>query len=422
MIDFSEDDIYDLTIDGELVKEVTIDGIVSWIEGEFDVHSISAPSEVSEGESFTVSATVENVGDGRDTQTIDFNRGGDSSVTLVGEETSSESFSETLYSGGNTYTMTVSSDDDSDSTSVYVLEPAYFSVYSMNSPSEVNVDESFTVSAYVKNTGEDSDGQRISYNYGGSNYESLSGGSGTRTYFSDSFSSEGSRTLSISSDDNSTSSSIDVVIPIPDSEVYLHDDWGDNNLRNRSDSGTRTYNGVEGIYRPEWYTVSGMSDPSVSDETLTVKTEGGVYTDLNLDLNETITWEYDYDASRPSDYRDTLCVHMFAETNNYTFSNDERKQGFERSYVFNIHDGNSTSGRFLKIEDGGGYTNVIDAGDPPETGTITITREPNGTWEVFYNGVSEGSAKDTDYTNVNYTGICGNTQNPDHDVSEIKIC
>jgi hypothetical protein len=90
------------------------------------------------------------------------------------------------------------------------------------------------------------------------------------------------------SDDDSASTNVTVESAIPDSEIYLHDDWGDNKLQNRDGGGTTTHNGVEGVYRPEWTIQSGS--PSVSNGTLTTST-GQISTTCNLNDSEPITLE-----------------------------------------------------------------------------------------------------------------------------------
>lgn len=118
-INSDSDEIYEITIDGSDVSEVTVDGVAAWLEAHFEVHSISAPSAVDKDESFTVSATVENINNGRDTQTISYNRGGSTTETLVGGQSTGVSFSDSISNEG-TYTLSILSDDDSDSTSITV--------------------------------------------------------------------------------------------------------------------------------------------------------------------------------------------------------------------------------------------------------------------------------------------------------------
>ena len=213
---------------GSDVVRITLD------EPFFDVFNIDIPNEVVEGDSFTVSADIDN-SDGRQfEQTIEYSVDGtveDSTIEELENESQNVSFSDVIYSPGS-YTLEVSSDDASMSDVLDVLEEAYFSVYGISAPSTVEEDESFSVSATVENTGEASDTQDISYNRGGSSSESLSGGESTGVSFSDSISDEGSYTLTISSDDDSDSTSITVEAAIPDNVVayggddantYVHD-------------------------------------------------------------------------------------------------------------------------------------------------------------------------------------------------------
>ena len=88
-------------------------------EAYFSVYGISAPSTVEEDESFSVSATVQNTGEASDSQYIDYNRGGGTTESLSGGQSTSVSFSDSISNTGN-YTLKISSDDNSDSTSITV--------------------------------------------------------------------------------------------------------------------------------------------------------------------------------------------------------------------------------------------------------------------------------------------------------------
>jgi hypothetical protein len=217
-INTGNDEIYEITIDGTQVREVTVDGVIAWVEANFDIRNLSAPNEVTEGDNFTVSADVKNIGDGRDTQNISFNRGGSTSKTLEGAETTTVSFGETINNNGD-FTLRISSGDDSESQTVTVLTPANFDVRNLSAPNTVTEGDNFNVSADVVNTGQTSDTQNISFNRGGSTNRSLSGNSSTNVSFGETINNTGNFNLSISSDDDSESRNITVESAIPDSVI-----------------------------------------------------------------------------------------------------------------------------------------------------------------------------------------------------------
>ena len=210
---------------------------------------------------------------------------------------------------------------------------------------------------------------------------------------------------------------------IPDSEVYLQDDWGDNNLQDREDSGTTTYNGVEGVYRPEWTALNGDSNlslPSVSNETLTVKSDEGIFADINLNLDETITWEWsNVDPSGgDSGSGNNNWLGLFAD------DVDNVDQYVEGSYVIRVR--NDRAAELIHHSDkssSDGFTTIV-GGSESISGEvdITVTRASDGEWELFVDGSSQGTGTDTQSTDPSYLAIwCQPSQNAVIDVDEIKV-
>jgi hypothetical protein len=202
---------------------------------------------------------------------------------------------------------------------------------------------------------------------------------------------------------------------IPDSDVYLQDDWGDNKLTNRDESGTTTHNGVEGVYRPEWSVISGKSQPTVNNGQLTITGGDGIYADINLNLNETISWEWtnvDLSDGGTSSNEHSV-MHCWSEQ-----LPDETNGMLHEAYFVWVT--NNDSCNLSKRDSSGNFKTVVSAS--PQSGTIDVmvTRSPSGDWELFFNGVSQGAGNDTEFTDPKYTAFIGNP-GADHDYNEMKV-
>ena len=203
---------------------------------------------------------------------------------------------------------------------------------------------------------------------------------------------------------------------IPDSDVYLQDDWGDNNLRDRENSGTTTHNGVEGVYRPEWNTAEGFVDPTVANEQLTIENGEGIDTEINLNLDETVTWELNgVDVSGSStDSSDQARVALFAEQR--TDYNDDNS--LHRSYTLFIRRDSSLG--IQEIDNSGNFDTILNGENTTGTVDITVTRSPTGDWEAFIDGDSVDTGTDTNHTDPQYTAFTAK-DSPSIDFNEIKV-
>ena len=188
---------------------------------------------------------------------------------------------------------------------------------------------------------------------------------------------------------------------IPDSEIYLQDDWGDNKLQDRDGSATTTHNGVEGVYRPEYVFQTTDENAEATDERLEVTGNTVISADINLNLDETITWEFDVQA--PDGSLTHSNVGVFSETTDIT---DERR--LKEGYEFRIVDG---ANRFQITDSGGSTSSLIDAGSISFPADITIIREPSGDWELLVNGTSQGETTDTTFTEPLVTYFGTNSDN-----------
>ena len=238
--------------------------------------------------------------------------------------------------------------------------------------------------------------------------------SGTLEWVTESDETAQDYTATVLSADDSPSQTVtveDAEAEIPDSEVYLHDDWGDSQLQTRDGSGTVTYNGVEGVYRPEWtldLTGSDSATPNADNETLLFegadnRGQDALRANINLPLNEgKVIWEFkniDTSQSR-SGGAARQALFCFAESTSIT------DWTYDNGYFVDIAEGSVMA--FSKVDNTNAQEIIIDGGTPPTSPyDVTVTRETDGTWELFINGVSQGTTVDTTYTTPEIVGYIG---------------
>lgn len=183
------------------------------------------------------------------------------------------------------------------------------------------------------------------------------------------------------------SSGIVNVDTIPDDQVYLQDDWDDNKLTNREGSATVTYNGVEGVYRPEW-TVSTQT-VDAQNQQLELLDQSDLRTSINLNLSEIITWEWtSVDVSQSADGNNIFGLGLWADGTT-------------------IDAGRPINGYFVAIRPNGNVR-LYDQGENILVGTttaptgssavdITVVRDPtvagDPEFELFVDGSSIGTAQ-----------------------------
>jgi subtilisin family serine protease len=137
----------------------------------FEVSIDSTNSPVTEGDTLSVTATVQNTGDKTDTQIISLDIAGQrdsTSIQLAGGETQTVTlaWSNTDGAAGD-YTATVTSSDDSASTGVSVESPSNFDVVIDSTTSPVTAGDVLQVTATVANTGDKTDTQTIALDIAG---------------------------------------------------------------------------------------------------------------------------------------------------------------------------------------------------------------------------------------------------------------
>ncbi len=206
---------------------------------------------------------------------------------------------------------------------------------------------------------------------------------------------------------------------IPDSDVYLHDDFGDGKLQNRDDSGTTTYNGVEGVYRPEWTIDNGT--PTVTNERLDYSEGDSGYTEINLDLAETTTWELSNLTLNTAG--DQLSYFGLFYEDNPTRSTSDFPPTLYPGYAIGMREADSKI-RLIRTDSDGSSTNVINAsGTSNNMNLVKVTRESDGTWTMVIDGTEVGTASDATHTNPQYIDFAGRTGPSDNQllVDELKV-
>ena len=217
-----------------------------------------------------------------------------------------------------------------------------------------------------------------------------------------------------------------ILADIPDRQVYLHDDWGDNQLTSdREDSGEVTHNGVEGVYRPEWHV--RINEPDVNDETIVFHDGDMVSTTINLNLEETIEWHFDVeDYTGSNNTGDHIYITLFAESEDVNSTGDEVFGATLEDGYFVYLSGNNDSIQLRETDDSGNSEELIDgSGNIEDLDELAVTRTSDGEWELFENGDSQGTETDTTYTEPVATAIGnrnrGDDAGPFLELSEYKV-
>ncbi|NMJ76759.1 hypothetical protein GLU01_01690 [Nanohaloarchaea archaeon] len=393
-INAGNDEIYEITIDGTQVREVTVDGVIAWVEANFDVRNLTAPNEVTEGDNFTITADVKNTGDGRDTQTISFNRGGSTDKTLKGGQTTTVSFGETINNSGD-FTLKISSDDDSASQTVTVLTPANFDIRNLSAPNTVTEGNNFNVSADVVNTGQTSDTQTISFNRGGSTNKSLSGNSSTNVSFNETINSTGTFNLSISSADDTESRNITVESAIPDSVVRVTFD----NSNVVDSKGNVSFD----VFGTESYTFNTTKNSTVMDTT-------AIFSAISKDnlftgISSSNTWSY-------------MCWYFRTD-----LSKNDRLVGFSTNDSGNcggfIFYDNSSSSAANNPYYRQNQSNIFELNPSSNFDTwnhVAVTCDGSGNLTGYINGNQAGSGSISASSSPEGFGIssCGEEQTPEN--------
>ncbi|WP_226005970.1 CARDB domain-containing protein [Natrinema salinisoli] len=189
----------------------------------FSVDITSFDWEVTEGDTATFTADIENTGDESGTQTVELYYEDEStvddstSVSLNGGQSTTETFSYTTQDGdAGTRQFTVQSENDSDTVGVTVNAPAEFNVSILSTNDPVTEGEQLVVETQVENVGDEPGEQDVDLEFNTQVVDTAaitldSGGSTTEnlTYTTQS-GDAGSQSITVQSEDDTASSTVTV--------------------------------------------------------------------------------------------------------------------------------------------------------------------------------------------------------------------
>jgi hypothetical protein len=192
----------------------------------FRISVSASPPFPCSGETVTININVRNVGNGSGTADIELRIDGSVrdrwSRSLAPGGSSTDTYRTSFSPGRHTIEARVfwqGSLHDSGSTTIEARSGTFFSVSSLEAPSSVRPNESFNVSAIIRNSGCSFGSQTIRFLVDGlprdSTRVSLGAGESTKVSFRWSFSSRGSYRVTIASEDDSSSTTIRVGDDIP---------------------------------------------------------------------------------------------------------------------------------------------------------------------------------------------------------------
>ncbi|MDZ7687953.1 MAG: CARDB domain-containing protein [Halobacteriales archaeon] len=218
------------TDDDSETDSLTVEDIETAV---FGVDNLNGPSSAETGQTVTVTATVRNDGEQEGTKDVTLRLADEgetlddetvvetrNDLTLDAEETKTVGFSFETPGSEGSYGYGVFTEDGSltDTMTVENTEPAFFEVRQVRTDEEVVAGQPFTANATVENTGDVTDTQDIELLLDGevedSRTESLSGGDTVVVEFRGiSVTNPGSLDVTFATDDDSSTSTVDVLAP-----------------------------------------------------------------------------------------------------------------------------------------------------------------------------------------------------------------
>ncbi|MCU4754267.1 hypothetical protein OB919_20170 [Halobacteria archaeon AArc-curdl1] len=137
----------------------------------FEIQDVEAPTEVEVGDTIEVTAQLQNTGDEAATQEISLDMAGQTiseTVSLEGGESATVTLAfETSEADIGDQEGTITSKNDTATTTVTVLEPPFFDVQTVEAPNPVEAGDTLEVTAEIQNTGEVTDTQPVTFEVGG---------------------------------------------------------------------------------------------------------------------------------------------------------------------------------------------------------------------------------------------------------------
>jgi len=194
--------------------------------------------------------------------------------------------------------------------------------------------------------------------------------------------------------------------PIYGSDFYFFDDWGDGGLETRDSTSEVSYNGATGQYRPSWTTDAGS--PNVVDGALEINSGDGVLCDVDLNLNEEVTWLWkNVDPRRGgTGNSDESSLQLWSESTS-------RLSGYPSEtlypgYLLEIRRRASADElRLSKILADQSVERLVFKASVSWPKDIQVKRSVSGEWRVWLGDHLVGSAVDTELDSPQYIGFGG---------------
>ena len=185
------------------------------------------------------------------------------------------------------------------------------------------------------------------------------------------------------------------------------DDWSDNKITSRDNAVTTATGFTDRFgktFRPEW-TVDATGWDATDTELLSSSDGATISIPSTFNIG---TWEYDAKIAAPSSVQiEFVMLLMWVDSDNYI--------------RHAISTNNSTHQVDLSKKVAGALSTLITHDNSSDTmHTYKITRDGSGNFEIFDNGVSKGTATDTDISISNRLKLWAPVSGPTH-VDNLKV-
>jgi len=186
---------------------------------------------------------------------------------------------------------------------------------------------------------------------------------------------------------------------------YIGDDWEDNRLTSRDKAATlaTTFDKIFAYFRPEWTEVAAGWGASGGE---LVSSANGA--EIGIPSEFTVgTWEWDEKTESTADVPYLWFRFMWVDANN--------------AMQIRMYGNSGTNVVGLEKYVSGSRTGLISWDrDTTVMHTIKVTRDANGNWEIFDDGVSKGTTTDTSITSSNEIRIIAENSGPTH-IDNLKV-